>query len=652
MTKPNPKETSPPTPTQIAAAPAILAPELNPPTPWERWKAFWFPKSDPTTLAFIRICTGLLVFYIHLAHSLDLQAFFGKQAWYATKFIDRERREGPSFVLPFFGDWNEESTMVNQLLSEYPHRRQAFMDFLRGLPADKNEREAALKYLNRINEYQNPDDFRRGILFIQNMQSQPVEMEKLLKVLSGEQLENESQTEVYKKVSPPNFLILPQDERLAIAREARAFWTALGKVNWSDSIYGRIWVFNYFNEVSPPLRKALVEYINKLPEDPTERKKLLDYLEYWNSDPRSAYMVGHGIFSVWFHVSDPTTMALIHAGVLIMIAMFTIGLFTRVTSVLVWVATIGYLHRTQQILFGMDTMMNILLFYLMMGCSGAALSVDRLIARYRATRASLRRSGTIDGNTRAFLACPQPSTSAGFAIRLIQVHFCFIYMAAGLSKLKGSAWWDGRAFWDVIANPEFTLMPYSWYEGTLRGIARIKPLYYSMNSLAVWTTLFVEIATPFLLWTRLRWLMILLAAAMHAVIGVLMGLNLFELLMIVMLIAFFPDRVIRDRFRGAANLARLVFTFNPQNQKHARAAALAVATDIDNQITLNADKNASVVSVSPGSNGNQSDMGQGAVRSLFQHLRLTSLMGFVLWIPGIKALLATRLFPSAKSPTS
>ena len=27
--------------------------------------------------------------------------------------------------------------------------------------------------------------------------------------------------------------------------------------------------------------------------------------------------------------------------------------------------------------------------------------------------------------------------SAGFALRLIQVHFCFIYMAAGLSKLKG-----------------------------------------------------------------------------------------------------------------------------------------------------------------------------------------------------------------------
>jgi len=303
-------------------------------------------------------------------------------------------------------------------------------------------------------------------------------------------------------------------------------------------------------------------------------------------------------------------------------------------------------------LFGMDTMMNILIFYLMIGNSGAALSVDRLIARYRATRASLRRSGTIDANTRAFLAYPPPSANAGFALRLIQVHFCFIYMAAGLSKLKGQAWWNGQAFWDVIANPEFTLMPYSWYEGSLRRIASVKAFYFTMNVFAVWTTLFVEIASPFLLWTRLRWLMILLATAMHAVIGVLMGLNLFELLMIVMLIAFFPDRVIRDRFRGGLDLMRLVLTYNPQNQKHAQVVALAVAADIDNQIAFEADKNAAVVSVSPGTDGKSPETGQSALLSLFQHLRLTSVLGFVLWVPGIKALLTNRLFPVAKAPVS
>jgi hypothetical protein len=653
MTTPNARPTPPVQAEPSLPRPVILTPDPNPPTPWRRWKAFWFPHSDPTTLGFIRVTTGLLVLYIHLAYSLDLQAFFGKQAWYATSFIDRERHEGPSYIQPFFGDWNDEFAVMQ--LSDYPHRRQAFMDFLRGLPADARERELAMKYLNRLNDLPHPDMFREGVKYIMFIKTR-VELDNSLSVLSGEKLEKEFMTDTYRMNIPMVLQNFPEDNRRLIAVEAGAFWMALDNIKWSDSIEGRKWMLTYLMEVGLPMRKAIIEYINALPEDPTLRNKRLDYMEYWNSDSRKAYTEGSGIFSLWFHVSDPTQMALVHTGVLILITLFTIGLFTRVTSVLVWVATVGYIHRSQQILFGMDTMMNILLFYLMIGNSGAALSVDRLIARYRATRASLMRLGTLDANTRAFLAYPPPSASAGFAVRLIQVHFCFIYMAAGLSKLKGSAWWDGRAFWDVVANPEFTLMPYSWYEKSLRGIASIKPLYYAMNVFAVWITLFVEIATPFLLWTRLRWLVIFLATAMHAVIGVLMGLNLFELLMIIMLIAFFPDRVIRDRFRGGLDLVRIALNFNPQNAKQARAAALAAAVDVDNQITLNADKKAAEVSVTAATDEKADDWkvtdakgatGQTALLTLFKNLRLTSWLGFVLWVPGMKAFLAKRLLTTS-----
>jgi hypothetical protein len=647
MTTPKSRPTNEPTPEPEVPCPVILSPDPNPPTPWQRWKNFWFPKSDPTTLAFIRICTGLLVFYIHLAYSLDLQAFFGKTGWYAGSFIDRERHEGPSYIPPFFGGWNDQFAVAR--LSEFPHRRQAFMDFLRGLPAEKWERDNALLYLNRINNFPNPDNFVQAMVYIQKINNSD-DLENHLKVLTDGKLEIESLTKGYEKNTPSFFSSLSLEERKTIAAEVRAFWNALARIRWSDQIEGRKFVFNYFCESTPMLRRSLIDYIDNLPENPTERNKQLDYLEYWNSDAQKANHIGRGIFSVWFHVSNPTQMALVHTLVLIVIALFTIGLATRVTSVLVWVATVGYIHRTQQVLFGMDTMMNILLFYLMIGNSGAALSIDRLIARYRAVRASLRRSGTIDANTRAFLAYPPPSMSAGFAIRLIQVHFCFIYMAAGLSKLKGPAWWTGQAFWDVVANPEFTMMPYAWYRTLLHWIAEVKPLYYCMTVFAVWLTLFVEIGTPFLLWTRLRWFVILLAAAMHAVIGVLMGLNLFELLMIVMLIAFFPDRVIRDRFRGGLDLVRLFFTFNPQNQKHAQAAALALAVDIDNQITLQPERSTAIVTVASASDA-KPNSGLSALVSLFQNLRLLSVLGFLLWIPGVKSLFAKRLFPSTGATT-
>ena len=60
------------------------APEPIHRSAWQKWVGFWFPASDPTTLGFIRITTGLLVLYIHLAYSLDLQQFFGSTGWYAA----------------------------------------------------------------------------------------------------------------------------------------------------------------------------------------------------------------------------------------------------------------------------------------------------------------------------------------------------------------------------------------------------------------------------------------------------------------------------------------------------------------------------------------------------------------------------------------
>ena len=64
------------------------------PRPWWRgWADFWFRPTDPTTIGFIRIATGLLVLYVYLAYSFDLQAFFGKHGWYALALVDKERRE-------------------------------------------------------------------------------------------------------------------------------------------------------------------------------------------------------------------------------------------------------------------------------------------------------------------------------------------------------------------------------------------------------------------------------------------------------------------------------------------------------------------------------------------------------------------------------
>jgi hypothetical protein len=624
------------------------APEPVARTPWQRWVGFWFPASDPTTLGFIRLATGLLVLYIHLAYSVNLTQFFGKTSWYAQRFMDRERLEYPWQVSPFF-DWDPQS-IVSAKLPDFPHRRKAVVDFIKALPAEEARRNHALRFLDRLAKADGPEAPLQTLGWFSKMGMSEAERDRFLAALVAGPPQGAvpRDSAYYYRETPAILFALPPAERERLADEVRSFWAVLPK-DPTDRAY----VLEHLTELPQEIRRAYAEFLLTLPEDEKAREKRIDYLEYWNNQPEKVIRTGNAIFSVWFHVTDPTWMAVVHVGVLAVIVMFTLGLFTRVTSVLAWLAVVGYIHRTQQVLFGMDTMMNILMFYLMIGNSGAALSVDRLIARYRAARASLRRAGTIDAPARAFLAFPPPSRSAGFGLRLIQVHFCFIYVAAGLSKLKGAAWWNGTATWDVFVNPEFTLLNYHWYEGALRHLVSVKPIYYSMIIGGAWFTLFIEIAGPFLLWTRLRWLVIFLASLMHAMIAVMMGLNLFEPLMIVMILAFLPDGVVRDRLRGAAGAARLAFGFNPASAPSARAAALVAAADTDGQVALAPEPGLAAPAVTDPDGRRHT--GREGVGVLFRSVRLLSALGFVLWVPGLKGLFARWLFPgpaSAAPPSS
>src|SRR5713226_5970614 len=69
------------------------------------WNQFWFTPADPTPLGMIRICCGLVVLYIHLAYSYDLQAFFGRDAWLSLDRMNEFRKELP-WVGPSTG-WDQ-----------------------------------------------------------------------------------------------------------------------------------------------------------------------------------------------------------------------------------------------------------------------------------------------------------------------------------------------------------------------------------------------------------------------------------------------------------------------------------------------------------------------------------------------------------------
>jgi hypothetical protein len=272
------------------------------------------------------------------------------------------------------------------------------------------------------------------------------------------------------------------------------------------------------------------------PRDEEQAGYIKAYSDRWGVDPRQAYAKGQPIWSIWFHVTDPQWMQVVHSAILVTIFLFTIGFCTRVTSVLTWAAMLSYIHRSSITLFGMDTIMIVAVLYLTIGPSGAALSVDRLLARYRATRQALRNNLPVPALDR-----PEPRISANLALRLMQIHICIIYFVAGISKLQGELWWNGNAVWATMANYEFSPVRFQLYADFLAWLPRHRWLWETVTTGLTYATLAFEIGFPFLIWLpRLRWTMLVSAVLMHLSIAFFMGLDTFGLMMLTLVLSFVP----------------------------------------------------------------------------------------------------------------
>jgi hypothetical protein len=560
---------------------------------WQRWVSFWFTPGDPTTMAFIRIVTGCLVVYVHLVYSFDLTAFFGRDAWFDLNSANRLRHEEPA-RLPSL-DWEHNELMKSIVLPDGKSEQQAVVDWMRALPVNKAELQRTLRLIdsdgvvNRFNFPRYPTtglplDFPQlGASYTIELSPDPLVRSNTLKALAKEIPRDK------KEAIPEPFDKLGEAELKLFARDLEAFHGGLPAGD--NKLADRRAIVAYLNWLGVEARNNLLRFLidhtdDKVPS--AEREKQLEYLQYWGVEQRAADRQGSPVFSLWFHISDPWEMRIAHSVILLIMVMFTLGLFTRVTSILTWLAAASFLHRNPQVLFGQDTMMNILLIYLMIANSGGTLSLDRFIARYRAVRASLKRSGKIDDRTAKFLALPPVSVASNFAQRALQIHFCFIYMASGLSKLKGGTWWSADAVWQTLVNPEFTMIHFEWYQSLIRWVFTSRPIYSIAAAGGVAFTLFTEISLSFLVWTRLRPWILICGFLLHFNIGVFMGLLVFSLFMMTMLCSYLPGSVVRERLFGlpTTEADKVKRPFNLGVEADCKRAAWAVAADTNGRVEL------------------------------------------------------------------
>jgi predicted DCC family thiol-disulfide oxidoreductase YuxK len=244
-------------------------------------------------------------------------------------------------------------------------------------------------------------------------------------------------------------------------------------------------------------------------------------------------------WSFWYWVPDRLLWP-VWGLCMVVLALFTAGLWSRVTAVLAWVIVVSTVRRVPVSLFGFDQMTSTWTLYLAVcGASGQAVSLDRFLARYRAARDAVARRRQ-DGRWVVPPGAPSPSVAANLGLRLIQLHLVLIYGAAGFAKLQGAAWWNGTAIWGTIAAGEFRLFDLTWLAA-----------YPLVLNVMTHSGLLFEVLYPFLIWNRwARPVLLAFAVALHVGIGLTLGLAEFSAAMLVGNFAFVSGPWLRSLVTG------------------------------------------------------------------------------------------------------
>jgi hypothetical protein len=191
---------------------------------------------------------------------------------------------------------------------------------------------------------------------------------------------------------------------------------------------------------------------------------------------------------------------------LAVLALFTLGLWTRVTGVLTWVIVVSFAACPAMSYDG-DALLGILAFYLMAGYL--------LLGQWDGGLSLRERLLGPDG-TWLFARRPEggrpPSYAANLAVRLIQVHFAIVFVVAGLHKLQFGDWWYGVALWYALhPAPQTTPEALRAYQGW-------QMFYLQMLSLTGYLVLAWQIGFPLFAWRR-RWRPVLLGGALVGWLG-------------------------------------------------------------------------------------------------------------------------------------
>lgn len=186
--------------------------------------------------------------------------------------------------------------------------------------------------------------------------------------------------------------------------------------------------------------------------------------------------------------------------------LLTVGLFTRINSVIVFLCLTSIHQRNLYITHGGDTFLRLAGFFLMFAPAGAAFSLDRLLPIWRRRRKSGAEQD--DG--------VQPQRP--WAQRMIQMQLSLLYFVAFFTKVKSPLWLNGTALYYVYHLDSLRRFPVpAWLLGP------------TMLKWADWSAIAVEFSLGVLIWVKdLRYYVLALGLLFHLWLEYSLNISLFQ----------------------------------------------------------------------------------------------------------------------------
>jgi predicted DCC family thiol-disulfide oxidoreductase YuxK len=333
---------------------------------------------------------------------------------------------------------------------------------------------------------------------------------------------------------------------------------------------GRVWSYIWFQDVpTTPLEIARIGIGAALFVHWSLATPFL--LDFWGDEgwmPRENLDLSDlWTQSVFFYFTQPWQWVVFHVIFLICCAAFTLGWRTTWVKWVVLIGQISYLYRNPLLFYGVDNMLDSLLFIFCVAPVGRALSLDRV----RAVRAAKCRD--LEATVPVYT-----SPWAGACTRLMQLQMAVLFFVSGLEKVRGDEWWYGDAIWQVFTTNEYYL------PALLNVLAR----HYWVVSTATYMTLLIELAFPFLIWQQ-RTRPYLLAAAifLHLQFALLLTIFYFSTVMIMGHMSFVrPEWLARLREAWRRRFGDLEMIYDGNCGFCARSMAWFLAFDGMQQIRI------------------------------------------------------------------